>query len=142
MADLHHSIGIDAAPDAVRALVSSGAGFRHWWTEDVEEHADGSASLGFFRRATVYRLRLVEQTPTRVAWRCETGAEWEETHLVFGLRPEGSGVLLDFVHANWREATPYFVSCNTTWGALMFRLKGAAEGKPTRPLFLADSMAY
>jgi hypothetical protein len=51
-------------------------------------------------------------------------------------------VLLDFLHANWQDPTPYFVSCNTTWGALMFRLKNAAEGRVAGPMFRKDSMAY
>ena len=38
--------------------------------------------------------------------------------------------------------TPFFVSCNTTWGGLMFRLRSAAEGKPSGPLFQKNSLAY
>jgi hypothetical protein len=62
--------------------------------------------------------------------------------LIFHLHPQSSGVQLDFRHANWQDPTPYFVSCNTTWGALMFRLKNAAEGRSAGPLFGKDSMAY
>ncbi len=36
----------------------------------------------------------------------------------------------------------YFVSCNTTWGELMFRLNAAAEGKTPGPLFSAIGLAY
>lgn len=43
--------------------------------------------------------------------------------------------LLRFSHAGWQAETEYFVSCNTTWGELMFRLKAAAEGKNPGPLF-------
>jgi hypothetical protein len=47
-----------------------------------------------------------------------------------------------FTRADWKEETDYFVSCTTTWGELMFRLKAAAEGKAPGPLFTADGMAY
>jgi hypothetical protein len=50
--------------------------------------------------------------------------------------------VLDFFHAQWRSETPYFTSCNTTWGELMFRLKAAAEGKPRGPLFRRSALAY
>src|SRR5262245_21349594 len=133
MPDLHHSIPIAASLDRVAALVSTPEGLREWWAEDVESTPDGKATLGFFTRSTIYRLRPVERTGQRMVWRCETGQEWQDTDLVFTVRPQGSGVVLDFVHANWPEATPYFTSCNTTWGGLMFRLRAAAEGKAPGP---------
>jgi hypothetical protein len=73
---------------------------------------------------------------------CETGAEWSGTHLVFRLEGRGGGTLVRFTHAGWQSETDYFVSCNTTWGELIFRLKSAAEGKSRGPLFLAADMAY
>jgi uncharacterized protein YndB with AHSA1/START domain len=142
MPDIHHSINIQAAPEIVIPLVSTADGLRQWWAEDIEAEPDGTVCLGFFNRATSYRLRLIEPGSRRVRWRCETGREWQGTDLTFGLQDQASGVLLDFVHANWREATPYFTSCNTTWGGLMFRLKNAAEGRPQGPLFRRDSVDY
>jgi hypothetical protein len=142
MPDIHHSIPVDAAATVVTALVSTAAGLREWWAEDVEAERDGAITLGFFNRATIYRLRLVESGSGRTVWRCETGKEWQGTDLRFVQQPQASGLLLDFVHANWREATPYFTSCNTTWGGLMFRLKNAAEGRHQGPLFRRDSLAY
>ena len=142
MPDIHHSITIAAGADVVTSLVSTAEGFRQWWAEDVETEADGIVSLGFFNRTTIYRLRLSESTAGRVKWRCETGREWQGTDIVFTSQPQSSGVLLDFLHANWSDATPYFVSCNTTWGGLMFRVKAAAEGRRPGPLFQKGSMGY
>lgn len=142
MPDIHHSISITASLESVRSLVATADGFRQWWAEDVESDADGRVSLGFFDRATIYRLRPLESSGGRVAWRCETGEEWKDTDLVFTSRAEGSELVLDFTHANWHDVTPYFVSCNTTWGGLMFRLKGAAEGRQSSPLFGRRSLDY
>ena len=142
MPEIHHSISISASSEAVAALVSTAEGFRQWWAEDVETEPDGVVSLGFFNRSTVYTLRLVERDADRATWHCESGQEWQHTDLTFHLHPQSTGVLLDFLHANWQDPTPYFVSCNTTWGALMFRLKSAAEGRGASPLFRKDSMAY
>ena len=142
MADIHHSIAINAPADVVRALVATPEGLRQWWAEDVEPQSDGALALGFFNRATIYRLRSQEKGASRTSWRCESGKEWEGTDLVFTIQPQAKGVVLDFVHANWRDATPYFVSCTTTWGGLMFRIRSAAEGQPAGPLFKKNALAY
>ena len=142
MPDIHHRIQIAAGLDTVMSLVATGPGFEQWWAEDVVTEGDGRVSLGFFNRATIYRLRLLEGGADRVLWRCESGDEWHETELRFNVRSEPDSVLLDFLHAKWRNETPYFTSCNTTWGELMFRLKAAAEGRPRGPLFRRDSLAY
>jgi hypothetical protein len=79
MPDIHHAITVDAAPNAIMPLVATADGFMRWWAEDVGVNPDRTVSLGFFNRATIYRLRLVEQTASRAVWRCETGQEWEGT---------------------------------------------------------------
>jgi len=90
---------------------------------------------GFFNRATVYSVQLVRSAPSETEWFCKSGKEWEGTRLRFQLSETKGQTLLRFTHAGWEADTDYFVSCNTTWGALMFRLKALAEGKPTVPLF-------
>lgn len=92
--------------------------------------AGGVVELGFFNKATAYRLRPeVDSPPARAQWVCETGDERGDTHLIFVLAPLGSGSVLRFAHAGWKAETDYFFSCTTTWGELMFRLRAAAEGK-------------
>jgi hypothetical protein len=141
MPDIQHSLQIAASPDAVYRLVSTAQGLAQWWAADVTE-PDGAVELAFFDRTTVYRLRLAGGTsPTLAEWICETGSEWSGTHIVFHLQPSGQGTTVRFTHAGWQSATDYFISCNTVWGELMFRLKSAAEGKPRGPLFLVGSMA-
>jgi uncharacterized protein YndB with AHSA1/START domain len=142
MADIRHSIQIAAQPEAVYPLVATGQGFSQWWASDITE-TGGAVDLGFFNRATVYRLRLMNSAPpARAEWRCETGKEWDGTRIAFHLEAAAGGTLLRFTHADWAAETDYFISCNTTWGELMFRLKGAAEGHAPGPLFLPNSMAY
>lgn len=109
---------------------------------DITEPA-GAVELGFFQRATVYRLKLVlQKPPLQAEWICETGDQWSGTTLAFRSEPSGAGTLLRFTHAGWQSDTDYFVACTTTWGELMFRLKAAAEGRSRVPLFLASGMAY
>lgn len=142
MANIQHSIQIASSPDTIYPLVATAGGFTGWWAADVTE-AGGAVELGFFKRATIYRLRLkVDKPPIQAEWLCETGAEWAGTHIAFHLEPRGSTTIVRFTHGGWQSETDYFTSCNTTWGELMFRLKSAAEGKSRGPLFLATDMAY
>ena len=142
MADIQHAIAIAATPEAIYPLVATAHGLAQWWAADVSE-PPGAVELGFFNRATVYRLRLVADRPALGAeWACDSGDEWRGTRLLFELASAKAGATLRFVHADWRAESDYFTSCNTTWGALMFRLKAAAEGRKPGPLFEKDSMAY
>jgi hypothetical protein len=135
MADIQHSIQISATPEQIYPLVANAEGFGLWWATDITE-PKGVVELGFFNRATVYRLRPQPgQLPAEAEWVCESGDEWSGTRIRFQMQAGKAGTLLRFTHADWREESDYFVSCNTTWGELMFRLKAAAEGKSPGPLF-------
>lgn len=144
MPNIRHAISIDAPAERVYALVAGGGGFTEWWAADVREAgAEGAVELGFFNRATVYRLRPARRTAPREAeWLCESGKEWAGTRLRFEIAGSGGQSLLRFTHADWQADTDYFVSCTTTWGELMFRIKAAAEGKKPGPLFSATGLAY
>ena len=142
MAQIKHSIAIEAAPDVIFPLVSTANGFTKWWAADVAE-SGGFTELGFFNRNTIYRLKPEQMEPLRKAdWLCTSGQEWQDTKLLFELTPAGKNTKLLFTHAGWHAETDYFVSCTTTWGELMFRIKAAAEGKTPGPLFSANGMAY
>lgn len=142
MPDIRHAIAIDVPPEKVFLLVSTGRGFAEWWAADVRE-AGGSVELGFFNRNTVYRLKPVRlAAPREAEWACESGKEWQGTRLRFELAESQGKTLVRFTHADWAAESEYFVSCTTTWGGLMFRLKAAAEGKAPGPLFSAGGMAY
>ena len=143
MPDIVHRIEVAAPLEAVERLVSTRAGFRAWWAEDVQVKSDGTVELGFFDRTTVYRLRPAGAEPGRLAaWTCQTGQEWSGTRIVFEMAAQGRTTVVRFTHGDWQKATDFFTSCNTTWGELLFRLKAAAEGKGRGPLFLASTLAY
>lgn len=143
MPDIHHLIEIASSPDRVRELVATGAGLAQWWAEDVVEAPGGEdVELGFFDRSTIYRLTLERGPALAVIWTCSTGKEWQGTTLGFHLEATQNGTRLRFEHSGWEARTDYFVSCNTAWGALLFRLKAAAEGHPLGALFLRSGLAY
>lgn len=142
MAKIRHQIVVEAPAAKVFPLVATGKGFKEWWAADVTKIVT-TVELGFFKRNTVYRLQLARVSDPREAeWRCTSGKEWDGTRLLFDLKEENGKTTVRFTHADWKSETDYFVSCNTTWGELMFRLKAAAEGKKPEPLFSTDGMAY
>lgn len=141
MADIKHSIQTSATPEQIYPLIATAKGLSEWWAMDVSQPGE-TVDLGFFNRATIYRLRLGPATKTSADWVCESGDEWNGTHIVFEIEPNKNGALIRFTHASWRAETPYFVSCNTTWGELMFRLREAAEGRKPGPLFTADGWKH
>jgi hypothetical protein len=98
--------------------------------------------LGFFKRQTIYRVKLLSSGAERVEWLNETGAEWVGTRLLFEIESRGTGCVLRFAHSGWADATEYFRSCNTTWGELMYRIKWSAEGNSQGALFLKGGFAY
>ena len=98
MPDIQHSIQVAASPEAVYPLVATAKGFEQWWAADVTESA-GAVELGFFKRATTYRLRLtIDKPPIEAQWICETGAEWSGTQIVFRLQGRGAGTVVQFTH--------------------------------------------
>jgi uncharacterized protein YndB with AHSA1/START domain len=142
---IRHAIAVDASRERIFPLISSGDGFKQWWAADVTEDVPRNiVSVGFFNRNTVYNLQPFRiDEPNYAEWACQSGEEWKGTKLLFDLLPQKQGhTLLRFSHADWRAETDYFVSCTTTWGELMFRLKAAAEGRNPGPLFSATGMAY
>jgi len=144
MADIKHMITIAAPPEGIHPLISTGAGLAKWWAEDVTGDAVKKVlNLGFFDRATVYQLKLLSNDALlEVDWHCGSGNEWKGTRLLFQLAGQKEQTILRFTHAYWQAETDYFLSCNTTWGALMFRLKAAAEGKSPGPLFTKSGVGY
>jgi uncharacterized protein YndB with AHSA1/START domain len=136
MAELLHSITIEAKPKDVYAAVATQKGMRGWWTADTVMGAKSGAKaeFGFEKRAVVFRMRIEALEPgMRVALSCSGDpAEWAGTALEWTLHPQkGGATRLDFRHGNWKAMTPYATMCNSTWGELMYRLKRYVEtGRP------------
>ncbi len=140
MADMQHEISIAASPEKVYQAITTPEGLRGWWTADsaADARVGSVAEFGFYNRATVFRMRIEELTPgKRVVWSClGNDDQWKGTRLTWDIVPDKDGeTTLHFVHGGWRATTGYFASCNSTWGALMYRLKDYVEGKRPGPMW-------
>ena len=139
MPDMRHEIAIEAPPEKIYEAITTQAGLCGWWTSDsVAEPRLGSiAEFGFFKHETVFRMRIDKLSPRkRIVWTCLGDPdEWKGTKLTWVLSPESGGTKLRFKHGKWRSTKGAFRRCNSTWGALMYRLKDYAEGKAPGPHF-------
>lgn len=137
MADLHHAIEINVSAEKVYEAITTQKGLRSWWTRDsVTEPRVGSiAEFGFNDRAALFRMRIDELTPPkRIVWYClGDDEEWKGTRLIWDISPKEEGTTLHLLHAYWRSPSSWFATCNTTWGALMYRLKAYLEGRKPGP---------
>ena len=138
MADINHQIAIDASPDSIFAALATRRGLENWWTSDVagDETVGGTAEFGFQKHQVVFRMRIDELVPgKRVVWNCVSGPpEWTGTTLTWSIARENDATVLRFTQ-RWKQMTDTVAMCNSTWGALMWRIKDCVEGRNPGPLF-------
>jgi uncharacterized protein YndB with AHSA1/START domain len=138
MADLIHEVTINAPTEKVHAAITTQAGLKQWWTDaSVAEPRVGTvAEFGFFKRKTVFRMKIEELLPQKIVWSCVGGPdEWVGTRLTWHLSPRNGATRITFRHGNWKSTDGDYGRCNSTWGALMYRLKDYVEGNPRGPHF-------
>jgi uncharacterized protein YndB with AHSA1/START domain len=142
--EIRHQLTVSAPPEKLYPLFSSAEGLRRWWAADCRNIVDRAPAvqLSFLGSDTACRLRPhTFIAPLQAIWEYETGRELAGTQLTFVSSRKPEGTLLRFSHGGWKAETDFFVSCNTVWGELLFRLKDAAEGRPVGPLFTPDGLA-
>jgi uncharacterized protein YndB with AHSA1/START domain len=137
--ELLHGIYIQAHPEKVYQAITTADGLRQWWTADcvVEPRVGSVAEFGFFGRKAVFRMRIDELVPSqRVVWQCVGGPdEWPGTRLTWDLSEDAGKTRVRFQQTGWPHIEGHFRPANSTWGALMYRLKDYAEGKSPGPHF-------
>jgi uncharacterized protein YndB with AHSA1/START domain len=138
MVDINHQIAIDAPPAAVYAALATQRGLASWWTSDVagDETVGGTAEFGFQKRHVVFRMKIDELVPgKRVVWSCVGGPpEWTGTTLTWSIARENDATVLRFTQ-RWKAMTDTVAMCNSTWGALTWRIKDYVEGRNPGPHF-------
>ena len=141
MAEMKHQIPINATPEKVYAALATQAGLRNWWTADTnaEERVGGKAEFGFDRRGMVFRMKIEKLEPSKsVIWSCHGDhPEWAGTTLTWHIAGDGGPTVLRFTHSGWKSISDFYAMCNSTWGELIYRLKGYLEGKNPGPHWTA-----
>ena len=140
MAENLHEITIAASAERIFDAITTHQGMISWWTADceVEPKVGSIAVFRFNQRSIVFKMRIDELARSRrVAWACLGDIEqWTGTQISFYLEPLDSiRTRVKFVHGNWRSTDGHFPTSNTTWGALMVKLRDYCEGRGTGPFF-------
>jgi uncharacterized protein YndB with AHSA1/START domain len=137
MFEIRHLVLIEAPPEKVYAALATSGGLSSWWTADsrADAKAGGTAEFGFDKKSVVFRMSIEKLDPGReVVWTCRgDNPEWVGTTLSWRIEPDDGGSRLRFAQSGWKAMTDMVAACNSTWGELMYRLKGYAEGKNPGP---------
>jgi len=137
MAEIKHQILINTTPEKVYAALATQAGLRSWWTADstADEKPGGKAEFGFDKRQMVFRMKIDKLEPGKqVVWTCYGDhPEWNGTTLTWQIAREGKATVLRFAQSGWKSVSNFCATCNSTWGELMYRLKGYLEGRNPGP---------
>ena len=130
MPDIVHDFPVQAPPQAVFEVVSTGAGLAEWWTE---------RSAGTPRRGAEYALwfgpkfdweaRVTEcDPPSRFELQItKADADWTGTRVGFVLAPANGGTQVRFHHNGWPTLNEHYrVSCYC-WAMYLRILKRYVE---------------
>jgi hypothetical protein len=113
MADIHHCLRVNAAPEDVFRAVTEDELLRPWWA----------------KKGSAFDVRCIESTDgARVEWCCVDGPpEWVGTYIAFAFAREGRETVVRFAHKNWRETSDAFARCTTKWARVLMALKSRVE---------------
>ena len=130
MAAIKHLLIIYSPPEKIFSAITTKSGVANWWTEQTEIGSNiGEINVFDFGDRYHNEMKIINLVPDiRVEWKCLTGdKEWIGTKFIFEIEEKGEGSVLKFAHADWREETDFFASCNYQWGYYMTSLKQYCE---------------
>ncbi len=132
MADILHTVSVQASPSEIFRALTARSGLRHGWARQSEANPSAD-SVSEFRvsEVTSVTMRVAAiDTDARVAWKCVDGpADWIGTEVSFELTSDdrGEGTTVRFRHDNWSEPTDVMGRCSARWAAVLFALKAFLE---------------
>ena len=130
MAAIKHLLVINSSPDKIYSAITTKRGVANWWTLQTEIGSSvGEINIFDFGERYHNEMKIVNLVPDkRVEWECIVGdTEWIGTKFIFEIEEKDSGSVLKFAHADWKEETDFFASCNYQWGYYMTSLKQYCE---------------
>ena len=134
MATIYHQVGIRASLDDVYEAIATTGGVTRWWTK-TSGNPEKCGELEFAFDGHVLQARVSDNTPGKyVEWTVGGDAgEWLDTRICFELDQKDDQVMVNFQHADWKQATRFMGHCSTKWAVFLLSLKDYLEtghGKP------------
>lgn len=152
MASIKHELWIDAAADAVYALLGTAGGVSSWWDQQTERQTDDGLIWEHSpgpEHGTVQFLVTRRDLNRTVQWKCVSqhgpstpASAWTGTVITFTLADRAASkvasaqwaasiplqTVLFFSHDGWDEQSPYLGFCNTAWAEVLQKLASRAQG--------------
>ncbi len=134
MATIYHQVGINASLSDVYTAIATTQGVTGWWTKTSgDPRTDGDLEFSF--DGHIVKVKVSANTPGKyIEWTVGgNDGEWLHTRICFDLVEEENQVMVNFQHADWREASEMFAHCSTKWAVFLLSLKDYLEtgtGKP------------
>jgi len=138
MGTIKHVLIIKSPPEKIYLAITTKEGVVNWWTQQTEIGNNiGEINVFDFGGKYHNEMKIINLVPDkRVEWECIVGdKEWMGTKFIFEIEEKDGSAILKFTHADWREETEFFASCNYQWGYYMTSLKQYCEtgiGSPFR----------
>jgi len=134
MSTIYHQVGIKAPLNEVYNAIATPDGISGWWTRTSGDPDTGGELVFSFDDLSVIAEVTENIHGHRVEWTVggEPG-EWLDTRICFELVELEDQVMVNFQHADWREATDMLAHCSTKWAVFLLSLKDYLEtgtGKP------------
>jgi len=134
MATIYHQVGINTSLSEVYTAIATTQGVTGWWTKtNGDPRTDGDLEFSF--DGHIVAARVTANTPGKyVEWTVGgKEGEWLDTRICFDLVEADGQVMVNFQHADWREATEMFAHCCTKWAVFLLSLKDYLEIGTGRP---------
>ena len=135
MADIQHTLNINAPAEAVYRALSTIAGLSSWWTSTTTGESAPGAVIDFRFNAHVVRMRVDRLERNKaVGWTCvDDGGDWHDTRIAFDLTEKDGRTTVRFGHRGWREANDHMAHCSMKWATFLLSLREVAETGKGRP---------
>lgn len=117
------------ATDIYEALTSA-KGLSEVWTRELTVYGQvGAVNEFHFGDGDPTKMKIADLTPPkRIEWLCtESDPEWVGTTISFELNEKQGKTDIILRHANWREVTDFYRSCNYNWAMFLYSLKTYCE---------------
>ena len=128
MATIYHQVGIRAPVDKIFNAIATLEGVSGWWTlTSGEPTLEGELTFSFGEHDVFAKVTAYEKNK-HVEWTVQgEEGEWLNTRICFDLDEKQDQVMVNFQHADWKEATEFLAHCSTKWAMFLLSLKKYVE---------------
>ena len=128
MATIYHQVGIKAPVEKIFNAIATLQGVSSWWTlTSGDPTLEGELTFSFGEHDVFAKVTAYENNK-HVEWTVQgEEGEWLNTRICFDLDEKQDQVMVNFQHADWKEATDFLAHCSTKWAMFLLSLKKYVE---------------